>query len=120
MARSGKKPGKANACSGKICGGRDLSGNKHTNKQQSFDQKFENMNEALRLSCGKGYPVRVVREGRIAFQTNVLELHALPEAKRIGDLPVSMRCWSLDLVKLVQLCVGDPSQCGTSQLTRTS
>ncbi|KAJ1383868.1 Zinc finger, RING-type [Sesbania bispinosa] len=42
-------------------GGRDLSGNKRTNKQQSFDQKFENMNEALRLSCRKGYPVRVVR-----------------------------------------------------------
>ncbi|RZC59487.1 hypothetical protein C5167_006790 [Papaver somniferum] len=42
-------------------GGRDLSGNKRTNKDQSFDQKFEKMNEALRLSCKKGYPVRVVR-----------------------------------------------------------
>ncbi|KDP37905.1 hypothetical protein JCGZ_05344 [Jatropha curcas] len=42
-------------------GGRDLSGNKRTNKEQSFDQKFEKMNEALRLSCKKGYPVRVVR-----------------------------------------------------------
>lgn len=42
-------------------GGRDLSGNKRTNKLQSFDQKFENMNEALRVSCRKGYPVRVVR-----------------------------------------------------------
>ncbi|ESW14533.1 hypothetical protein PHAVU_008G289300 [Phaseolus vulgaris] len=42
-------------------GGRDLSGNKRTNKLQSFDQKFENMNEALRLSCRMGYPVRVVR-----------------------------------------------------------
>ncbi|KAK7299811.1 hypothetical protein RJT34_10639 [Clitoria ternatea] len=42
-------------------GGRDLSGNKRTNKLQSFDQKFENMNEALRESCRKGYPVRVVR-----------------------------------------------------------
>lgn len=42
-------------------GGRDLSGNKRTNKNQSFDQKFENMNEALRVSCRKGYPVRVVR-----------------------------------------------------------
>ncbi|XP_024629209.1 E3 ubiquitin-protein ligase ORTHRUS 2 isoform X2 [Medicago truncatula] len=42
-------------------GGRDLSGNKRTNKNQSFDQQFENMNEALRLSCRKGYPVRVVR-----------------------------------------------------------
>lgn len=42
-------------------GGRDLSGNKRTNKEQSFDQKFEKMNEALRLSCKMGYPVRVVR-----------------------------------------------------------
>jgi len=42
-------------------GGRDLSGNKRTNKDQSFDQKFENYNEALRVSCKKGYPVRVVR-----------------------------------------------------------
>ncbi|KAK1318336.1 E3 ubiquitin-protein ligase ORTHRUS 2 [Acorus calamus] len=42
-------------------GGRDLSGNKRTNKEQSFDQKFEKLNEALRISCKKGYPVRVVR-----------------------------------------------------------
>ena len=42
-------------------GGRDLSGNKRTNKEQSSDQKFEKMNAALRLSCLKGYPVRVVR-----------------------------------------------------------
>ena len=43
-------------------GGRDLSGNKRTNKEQSFDQKFEKMNEALRVSCKKGYPIRVVRQ----------------------------------------------------------
>ncbi|CAI9099952.1 OLC1v1036855C1 [Oldenlandia corymbosa var. corymbosa] len=42
-------------------GGRDLSGNKRTNKLQSFDQKFDKMNEALRVSCLRGYPVRVVR-----------------------------------------------------------
>lgn len=42
-------------------GGRDLSGNKRTNKEQSFDQKFEKSNEALKVSCLKGYPVRVVR-----------------------------------------------------------
>ncbi|CAM8950891.1 unnamed protein product [Rhodiola kirilowii] len=42
-------------------GGRDLSGNKRTNKEQSFDQKFDKSNEALRVSCLKGYPVRVVR-----------------------------------------------------------
>lgn len=42
-------------------GGRDLSGNKRTNKEHSFDQKFEGYNEALRVSCKKGYPVRVIR-----------------------------------------------------------
>ncbi|PIA63948.1 hypothetical protein AQUCO_00201339v1 [Aquilegia coerulea] len=42
-------------------GGRDLSGNKRTSKDQAFDQKFDKMNEALRVSCKKGYPVRVVR-----------------------------------------------------------
>lgn len=42
-------------------GGRDLSGNKRTNKEQSSDQKFTKMNDALRVSCLKGYPVRVVR-----------------------------------------------------------
>ncbi|KAL9261123.1 E3 ubiquitin-protein ligase ORTHRUS 2-like protein, partial [Drosera capensis] len=46
------------------CGGRDLSGNKRTNKKQSFDQTFCSGNEALRLSCRKGYPVRVVRSGK--------------------------------------------------------
>ncbi|EAZ30098.1 hypothetical protein OsJ_14159 [Oryza sativa Japonica Group] len=42
-------------------GGRDLSGNKRTSKEQSFDQKFEKLNAALRVSCLNGYPVRVVR-----------------------------------------------------------
>ncbi|XP_006300831.2 putative E3 ubiquitin-protein ligase ORTHRUS 4 [Capsella rubella] len=42
-------------------GGRDLSGNKRTNKVQSFDQQFLKMNQALRLSCQMGYPIRVVR-----------------------------------------------------------
>ncbi|KAF5443635.1 hypothetical protein F2P56_036173 [Juglans regia] len=45
-------------------GGRDLSGNKRTNKEHSFDQKFEKFNEALRVSCRKGYPVRVVRSNK--------------------------------------------------------
>ncbi|KAL2650224.1 hypothetical protein R1flu_018352 [Riccia fluitans] len=42
-------------------GGRDLSGNKRTNKDQSFDQVFDKSNEALRVSCREGHPVRVVR-----------------------------------------------------------
>ncbi|CAM8977753.1 unnamed protein product [Rhodiola kirilowii] len=45
-------------------GGRDLSGNKRTNKAQSFDQKFKHYNAALRLSCLKGYPVRVLRSSK--------------------------------------------------------
>ena len=49
--------GHAHCCSG----GRDLSGNKRTNKNQSFDQKFEKYNLSLKISCLKGYPVRVVR-----------------------------------------------------------
>lgn len=32
---------------------------------QSFDQKFENMNKALLLSCQKGMPVRVVRSHKV-------------------------------------------------------
>jgi SAD/SRA domain len=50
-------------------GGRDLSGNKRTNKDQSFDQKFEKSNQALRVSCLKGYPVRVVRYNRQSLAT---------------------------------------------------
>ncbi|AEE33468.1 zinc finger (C3HC4-type RING finger) family protein [Arabidopsis thaliana] len=42
-------------------GGRILKGNKRTNTVQAFDQVFLNFNEALRLSCKLGYPVRVVR-----------------------------------------------------------
>lgn len=55
-------------------GGRDLSGNKRTNKLQSFDQKFENMNEALRLSCRMGYPVRVVRSVSLIIPYNSIIL----------------------------------------------
>ncbi|XP_068305175.1 E3 ubiquitin-protein ligase ORTHRUS 2-like [Pyrus communis] len=40
---------------------RDLSGNRRTNKKQSFDQTFDKYNKALRLSCLEGYPVGVVR-----------------------------------------------------------
>lgn len=55
-------------------GGRDLSGNKRTNKEQSFDQVFESMNKALKLSCTKGLPLRVVRsfkEKRSAYAPTV-------------------------------------------------
>ncbi len=46
-------------------GGRDLSGNKRTNKQQSFDQTFDKSNLALKVSCLQGLPVRVVRSHKV-------------------------------------------------------
>ncbi|GAA0139453.1 ubiquitin-protein ligase [Lithospermum erythrorhizon] len=69
-------------------GGRDLSGNKRTNKDQSFDQKFDKSNEALRVSCRKGYPVRVVRsfkEKRSAY--------APPEGVRYDGVYRIEKCW---------------------------
>ncbi|VVA98079.1 unnamed protein product [Arabis nemorensis] len=69
-------------------GGRDLSGNKRTNKDQSFDQKFEKSNEALRLSCKMGYPVRVVRshkEKRSAY--------APEEGVRYDGVYRIEKCW---------------------------
>ncbi|RZC53734.1 hypothetical protein C5167_012582 [Papaver somniferum] len=47
-------------------GGRNLSGNKRTNKVQAVDQEFEKSYEALCVSCKKGYPVRVVRMKKVA------------------------------------------------------
>ncbi|KAL5979604.1 E3 ubiquitin-protein ligase ORTHRUS 2 [Asimina triloba] len=72
-------------------GGRDLSGNKRTNKEQSFDQKFDKMNQALRVSCKKGYPVRVVRtekKGRGEHQ-NMLSGHIWTEVL-IKDLLIAV------------------------------
>jgi hypothetical protein len=46
-------------------GGRDLSGNKRTCKKQSHDQVFDKMNMALKISCIKGLPVRVVRSHKV-------------------------------------------------------
>ncbi|KAE9607202.1 putative methyltransferase chromatin regulator PHD family [Lupinus albus] len=69
-------------------GGRDLSGNKRTNKNQSFDQKFENMNEALRLSCLKGYPVRVVRSSK-----EKRSAYAPDEGVRYDGIYRIEKCW---------------------------
>jgi E3 ubiquitin-protein ligase UHRF1 len=33
-------------------------------QNQSFDQEFENMNKALKISCLRGLPVRVVRSAK--------------------------------------------------------
>ncbi|XP_019167510.1 PREDICTED: E3 ubiquitin-protein ligase ORTHRUS 2-like isoform X5 [Ipomoea nil] len=56
-------------------GGRDLSGNKRTNKNQSFDQTFDNLNQALLVSCEKGYPVRVVRSEKEKRSSYAPEKH---------------------------------------------
>ncbi|KFM29258.1 E3 ubiquitin-protein ligase ORTHRUS 2 [Auxenochlorella protothecoides] len=71
-------------------GGRDLSGNKRTSKVQSFDQTFDNMNKALKLSCTKGLPVRVVRsykEKRSAYAPGVETPVRYDGVYRI------VRCW---------------------------
>ncbi|TVU18687.1 hypothetical protein EJB05_34798, partial [Eragrostis curvula] len=62
-------------------GGRDLSGNKQTNKDQSFDQNFTKLNAALRLSCLRGYPVRVVRTSDYCFK-NFLSLQCLDRSSK--------------------------------------
>lgn len=71
-------------------GGRDLSGNKRTNNVQSFDQVFEKMNKALKLSCVKGLPVRVVRsykEKRSAYAPSE------DTPVRYDGLYRIVRCW---------------------------
>lgn len=69
-------------------GGRDLSGNKRTNKEQSFGQRFKKGNLSLRLSCDKGYPVRVIRshkEKRSAY--------APEKGLRYDGIYRIERCW---------------------------
>ncbi|GAX84579.1 hypothetical protein CEUSTIGMA_g12000.t1 [Chlamydomonas eustigma] len=71
-------------------GGRDLSGNKRTNKVQSFDQEFENMNKALKFSCTRGLPVRVVRsfkEKRSSYAPTV------DTPVRYDGVYRILRCW---------------------------
>ena len=71
-------------------GGRDLSGNKRTNKVQSFDQTFENMNQALRVSCEKGLPVRVVRSHK---EKNSFFAPTTDVAVRYDGLYRIAKCW---------------------------
>ncbi|EOA33907.1 hypothetical protein CARUB_v10021399mg [Capsella rubella] len=51
-------------------GGKDLSGNLRTNETHSFDQEFTYSNKALRLSCERGYPVRVIRSDKVCSPYN--------------------------------------------------
>ncbi|KAG1680327.1 hypothetical protein FOA52_015417 [Chlamydomonas sp. UWO 241] len=71
-------------------GGRDLSGNKRTNKVQSFDQEFDNMNKALKMSCQRGLPVRVVRsfkEKRSSYAPTI------DTPVRYDGIYRILRCW---------------------------
>ena len=72
-------------------GGRDLSGNKRTNKEQSFDQKFESSNKALKTSCDRGLPVRVVRsykEKRSAYAPQ-----SVADGVRYDGVYKIVACW---------------------------
>ncbi|KAF6169709.1 hypothetical protein GIB67_004101 [Kingdonia uniflora] len=71
-----------------VCGGRDLSGNKRTSKDQSFDQKLEKYNEALQVSCKKGYPVRVVRSHKEKCSS-----YALETGVRYNGIYRIEKCW---------------------------
>ncbi len=71
-------------------GGRDLSGNKRTSKVQSFNQDFTSMNQALKLSCERGLPVRVVRshkEKRSAYAPTT------EEPVRYDGIYRIVKCW---------------------------
>ncbi|KAI3759564.1 hypothetical protein L6452_07463 [Arctium lappa] len=69
-------------------GGRDLTGNRRTNKKQSSDQHFTKCNESLRLSCKKGYPIRVVR----AYK-NKRSVYSPQEGYRYDGIYRIERCW---------------------------
>ncbi|KAL6195922.1 hypothetical protein ACLB2K_031539 [Fragaria x ananassa] len=65
------------------CGGKDLGGNKRTNKEHSSDQKFVNRNESLRISCRMGYPVRVLSD---VHGDRPRPLPAIKELKNATDI----------------------------------
>ncbi|XP_030967633.1 E3 ubiquitin-protein ligase ORTHRUS 2-like [Quercus lobata] len=80
-------------------GGRDLSGNKRTNKEHSFDQQFENSNEALRLSCRMGYPVRVVRSHKEKRSS-----YAPEQRLRYDGIYRVEKCWRKTGIKGFKVC----------------
>ncbi|CAN8302671.1 unnamed protein product [Cochlearia groenlandica] len=69
-------------------GGRDLSRNRRTNDKQSSDQKFTRRNEALKLSCKMGYPVRVVRSAKAKQSA-----YAPMEGVRYDGVYRIEKCW---------------------------
>ncbi|XP_057962031.1 E3 ubiquitin-protein ligase ORTHRUS 2-like [Malania oleifera] len=69
-------------------GGRDLSGNKRTNKEQTSDQGFGRFNEALRVSCREGYPVRVLRSHKVKHSS-----YAPERGFRYDGIYRIEKCW---------------------------
>ncbi|KAG9148879.1 hypothetical protein Leryth_024640 [Lithospermum erythrorhizon] len=69
-------------------GGRDLQGNKRTNKEQSKDQEFTLANQALRVSCMKGYPIRVLRSCK-----EKRSVYAPLEGNRYDGIYRIEKCW---------------------------
>ncbi|KAI8544108.1 hypothetical protein RHMOL_Rhmol08G0269700 [Rhododendron molle] len=80
-------------------GGKDLSGNKRTNKEHSFDQKFEHYNEALRVSCKKGYPVRVIRSHKDKHSS-----YAPETGVRYDGIYRIEKCWQKDGMQGFKVC----------------
>ncbi|XP_054799694.1 E3 ubiquitin-protein ligase ORTHRUS 2-like [Prosopis cineraria] len=80
-------------------GGRDLSGNKRTSDTQSFDQKFEKYNLALKLSCLKGYPVRVIRSHKEKRSS-----YAPEEGLRYDGIYRIEKCWQKQGLQGFKVC----------------
>lgn len=59
---------------------------------QSFDQTFDKMNLALKLSCTKGLPVRVIR----SYKVHNWNSHPSPAPYRSANNISSLRCIPAD------------------------
>ncbi|KAI9106904.1 hypothetical protein K1719_022432 [Acacia pycnantha] len=80
-------------------GGRDLKGNKRTSKEQSFDQTFVKSNLALKVSCLKGYPVRVLRSHK-----DKQSPYAPREGIRYDGIYRIEKCWAKQGVQGFKVC----------------
>ncbi|CAJ1978240.1 unnamed protein product [Sphenostylis stenocarpa] len=80
-------------------GGKDLSGNKRTNKSHSFDQKFEKYNRALQVSCLQGYPVRVVRSHKEKRSSYAPEIGV-----RYDGIYRIEKCWQIAGLQGFKVC----------------
>ncbi|RDX68712.1 E3 ubiquitin-protein ligase ORTHRUS 2, partial [Mucuna pruriens] len=80
-------------------GGKDLSGNKRTNKSHSFDQKFEKYNRALQVSCLQGYPVRVVRSHKEKRSS-----YAPETGVRYDGIYRIEKCWQITGIQGFKVC----------------